>query len=97
MYMQETNGLGEFNWSKLIESAVTGYSQYRQADAQADLLKMQMQLANQQAEAQKQALLYSTMNPQYSPVYGAQPQSSNLMPILLIGGATVLLFFLMKD
>ncbi len=97
MYTQETNGLGEFEWSKLIESAVTGYSQYRQADAQADMLKLQMQMQQQQAEAQKQAALYSLMNPQYSPVYGAQPQSTNLTPILLIGGTIVLLFFLMKD
>lgn len=100
MYMQARNlgGLGDIDWNSIIKDVVGGYAAVKSVQTQASLVKAQTQAAQQQqALAQQNALMYS-LNPQYSPQYATQPQqSSGMMPILLLGGAAVLLFYLMKD
>lgn len=97
MYTQSVNGLGEIDWSNLLKDVVGGVVAYKTADAQLDLVKAQQAQQLAQQQAQRDALAYQ-FNPQYSPQYGVpQSQSSNLMPILLLGGAAVALFFLMRN
>lgn len=94
MYVQSRN-LGEIDWSALLKEAVGGYAAVKTVQAQTDLVKLQ---AKQQQEAQN-ALLYQ-LNPQYSPSYGvpgAPSTSSNIGVYLLLGGAALALYFLMKD
>lgn len=94
MYMQARNGgMGEIDWGGILKDAVGGYVAVKGAQTQADILKTQLA----QQKAQQDAMIYQ-LSPQYSPQYGAPvSQQSNLMPILLIGGAALVLFFLMKD
>lgn len=95
MYMQSrNNGMGEIDWGGILKDAVGGYVAVKGAQTQADILKTQLA---QQKAVQDASMLYQ-LNPQYSPQYGVpQTQQSNLVPIMLIGGAALLLFFLMKD
>jgi len=97
MYMQARNlgGLGEvdIDWNALINTAVTGYAQVSQAKTASDLAQKQFDL--QQAQIKQNQLIYAA-NPNYSTAYGTTSQSSNLMPLLLIGGAALLVVFLMK-
>jgi|WetSurMetagenome_2_1015567.scaffolds.fasta_scaffold562844_1 hypothetical protein len=95
MYMQGQNlgGLGDVDWNALINTAVTGYAQVSQAKAASDLAQKQFDL--QQAQIKQNQLIYAA-NPNYSAAYGGASQSSNLMPLLLIGGAALLVVFLMK-
>ena len=100
MYMQaRNNGMGEIDWGGLLKDVVGGYAAYKTVDTQADLAKAQLQTQQaQQAEATRQASLMYSLSPQYSPQYGA-PQSSqpDMTTLMLIGGAALLLFILMKD
>ena len=97
MYIQaRNNGLGEIEWSNILKDIVGGYTAYKTASTQADILKLQAQQQIEQQKAQ-QAMLAYQFSPQYSPQYGAPTQQQNLMPILLLGGAALLVFFLMKD
>lgn len=100
MYIQGKNaGLGEIDWNSIIKDAVGGYAAVKSVQTQADLVKQQQQLQTQQlqqAQAAQQAALAYQYNPSYSGTYGAPAQSSNLMPLLLLGGAAVLIFVMMK-
>jgi len=101
-YNQGRNGLGAIDWNSIIKDVVGGYAAVKSVQTQADLVKAQTQAA--QAQAARITLptnmpspLSYQLNPQYSPQYATpQAQQSNMMPILLIGGAAVLLLFLMK-
>jgi len=99
MYMQAQNfpgdntGLGEIDWSGIIKDVVGGYAAVKTVQSQTKLAEQQAQQAQQ---AQQLALQYQ-LNPQYSGQYSTGAQSSNLMPLLLIGGAVLAVFFLMKD
>lgn len=100
MYIQGTNsgnGLGDLDFGSIVDKLVSGYAAYSTTKAQTDLAKAQIQAQQAQAQAQQNALLYQ-LSPQYTGNYstGAAP-SSNLMPILLIGGAALLMFFMLKD
>ncbi len=104
MYMQARNscglgpcGLGEIDWGGILKDVVGGYAAVKTADAQADIMKMQIQAQQtRDAELARQLSVSYQMNPQYSGTYGAAPQSSNMMPILLIGGAALAIFLLMR-
>jgi len=96
MYVQTGNNgaMGEIDWSGILKDAVGGYVAVKGAQTQADILKTQLA---QQKAAQDAAMSFQ-LSPQYSPQYGVpQAQQSNMLPIILIGGAALLLFFLLKD
>lgn len=96
MYVQSQN-LGEIDWGGLLKDVVGGYAAVKTADTQADIMKMQIQAQQaRDAEMARQMSLTYSLNPQYGGTYGAGPQPSNLMPILLIGGTALLLFFMLK-
>lgn len=104
MYIQGKNaglgGLGDIDWNSIIKDVVGGYAAVKTAQTQASLTKQQLQLQQQQQNAaiyaQNAALQYQ-LNPQYSGTYGgAIPQSSNMMPLILIGGGALLLLMLIK-
>lgn len=104
MYVQAKNlgGLGEtsIDWNSIIKDVVGGYAAVKSVQTQASLTKLQLQQAQQ---AQNAAIAASyppvnyALNPQYSGTYGTpQKSSSSLMPVLLLGGAAVVLFMIMK-
>ena len=103
MYMQaRSNGMGEIDWGGILKDAVGGYVAYKTVDTQADLAKSQLQAQQaqqaQQAEAARQASLMYSLSPQYSPQYGTgQSQGIDMTMIMLLGGAALVLFILMKD
>lgn len=101
MYIQGKNaGLGEVDWSNIIKDVVGGYAAVKTAQSQADLAKQQLQLQQQQqnaAIAAQNAALQYQFNPQYSGAYGgAMPQQTNFLPVILLGGAAVLVYMMMK-
>lgn len=101
MYMQGKNpGLGDIDWNAIIKDVAGGYAAVKSVQAQTSLAKQQLQLQQQQqnaAIASQNAALQYQLNPQYSGAYGgAVPQASNMMPLILLGGAAVILFMLMK-
>lgn len=94
-YTQGRNGLGDIDWNSIIKDVVGGYAAVKTVQTQADLVKAQQKAA--QAQTALPSPLAYQLNPQYSPQYAMpQTQQSNLTPILLIGGAALLLMFLMK-
>lgn len=101
MYMQGTNGgLGEIDWSGIIKDVVGGYTAVKTVQSQTKLTQAQIEAAKAQPfgiPSQLPANLQYQLNPQYSGNYGMPPQpTSNLMPILLLGGAALVLFMVMK-
>lgn len=96
MYMQANNlgGLGEFDWGQLLDTAVKGYTTIQSQKTAAQQTQALLDL--QRAQQQQNALIYAN-NPQYSAAYSGAGQTSNLLPLLMIGGAALLLVFLMKD
>ena len=100
MYMQaRNNGMGEIDWGGLLKDVVGGYAAYKTVDTQADLAKAQLQTQQaQQADAARQASLMYSLSPQYSLQYGTgQSQGIDMTTIMLLGGAVLVLFILMKD
>lgn len=99
MYVQKrvTNksrsGLGEWDFSSIVSDIAKAYTGVTQAQAAADIAKAQ---AQQQAAA-NQAALALRYNPTYSGTYSGASQSSDMMPIILLAGAGLLVFMLMKD
>ena len=91
MYVKQS-GMGEVDFSKIVGDLVTGYSTVQQAKAARDIAK---------AQAVQPASFYPPItyaaNQPYSPQYTTPAPASNMMPLVLIGGAALLLFFLMKD
>jgi len=99
MYMQAQNGLGTIDWNSIVKDVVGGYAAVKSVQTQADLVQAQAQAQAQQLAAQQaaQTAAIYRANPNYSATYSGQPApSSNLMPILLIGGMALALFFVMK-
>lgn len=98
MYVNTQNrnlgGLGEFDWGQLLDTAVKGYATIQTAKSAAELSKSQLELQKQ--ALQQNAMIYAN-NPNYSAAYSGAPQSSNVMPFLLIGGAALLLVLLMRN
>lgn len=98
-YTQGRNGLGDIDWNSIIKDVVGGYAAVKSVQSQADLVKAQTQAAQARTAlpgGMPSPLAYQ-LNPQYSPQYAMpQAQQSNMMPLLLIGGAALLLVFLMK-
>lgn len=95
MYVQGKNqGLGEIDWNSIIKDVVGGYAAVKAVQTQASLAKAQINTA----QMAPQLPINYQLNPNYSPTYAGQPQpqKSNLMPLLLIGGAAVLIFVMMK-
>lgn len=99
-YPQAKNGLGEIDWSGIIKDITGGVVAVKTIQAQTK--------AAQAAAALQPGMMPSVMgpggmtipyqyNPQYSPQYTTPQQPSNIMPVLLLGGAALVLFFMLKD
>lgn len=76
------NNLGNTDWGAIFDKAASAYSAYNDA-------KLKAKAEARRIKAEQAALLPP---PNFLPQAGA----GNLMPILLIGGAGLLLFMLMK-
>lgn len=104
MYAQSKNGLGEWDVGSIVGTLVKGYGDYSAAKAQADIIKSQAKLDEQRAALERerqQAALLTRFNPQYSDVYSGGAynsgfKTSNLMPILLIGGLAIAAFLILR-
>ncbi len=93
MYMKKRSGLGEWDFSSIISDIAKAYTGVTQAQAAADIAKAQ---AQQQAAAQ-QAALALRYNPSYSGTYTGATSTSSMTPIILLAGAGLLAYFLIKD
>jgi len=97
-------GLGDtssgFDFSSILSDAINAYSTITQAKTAASIAKTQ-------AAAARPTSIYpptfpggfnTAYNPQYSPMYSSGPITggSNFAPIMLAGGAGLLLLMLMK-
>lgn len=95
MHIQSRNsGMGEWDFSTLLKDLASGISQVELAKAQADILKSQAEIQ----KAQQQQAILARYNPQYSGTYSNVPTSgqSDMMPWFLLGGAALLVFFVLK-
>lgn len=94
MYTQGCNGMGEIDFGSIIKDVASGYVAYSQAKSATEIAKLQAQ-QGAALNSFPSALNYQ-LNPNYSGSYGVpQTTSSNMMPILLMGGAAVLVLFLL--
>lgn len=99
-YTQARNGLGDIDWNSIIKDVVGGYAAVKTVQAQTKLAQTAAARLAGYAPTLPGGMpspLAYQLSPQYSPQYAMpQPQSSNLMPILLIGGGALLLMFMLK-
>lgn len=94
MHVVNPRQLGEIDFSSILKDITGAYASAQQAKSARDIVKYQTQAQIAQAQ-QNQA--YSLL-PQYSPTYASGGTTGiNWLPIILVGGGILALYFLMKD
>lgn len=94
MYMQGKNGgLGEINFSSIVKDVTAAYATIEQAKAAKKIAEINAQNA---LATQTSPFFPTQYTGSYSPMYSPAPQTSNIMPLILLGGAALALILLMR-